>query len=200
MKNKILLILLLLFFVLINTQYFWEGYTGSALMFIVLLLVIIFFILVGCLLYLLMRSLREKFSIRRRNITVGMLAVVLTLTIFFPKGFIDFERWEGRNVLVAEREGAANCSTTIKLKEDNKFSIKSICFGIEKESGNYKVSADTIYFNYTHYTKSDKLYAFGVLKKDGNTITPHPVIELFTSGSDTLPTFLFIEKNELIFP
>jgi hypothetical protein len=41
-------------------------------------------------------------------------------------------------VLIAQMEGAANCTTTLKLKKDNTFVERVICFGITDFCINYQ--------------------------------------------------------------
>ncbi|WP_321538482.1 hypothetical protein [Flavobacterium piscinae] len=61
--------------------------------------------------------IKENFSEKKRFITCGLLLLVLTLTFLKPKGIFDFERLESSNILEAQSEGAANCTTVIKLKK-----------------------------------------------------------------------------------
>lgn len=89
---------------------------------------------------------REKFKSGRRNILVAFMVVLLTLTLFNPSGLINFGKRAGEDILIAWREGAANCTTTLKLKENHTFIEKSVCFGITEIKGKYILRNDTIFF------------------------------------------------------
>lgn len=86
--------------------------------------------------------------------------IILTLIFFKPFGVIDFEKLEGKDLLIAQSEGAANCLLTLKLKDNNTFTEKSVCFGVTKINGNYKIRQDTIFFENTNESYAE----FAVLK------------------------------------
>ena len=126
------------------------------------------------------------------------MAVVLLLTYWKPNGVIDFENWEGKDLLVADREGAANCTTTLKLKSNNKISVRIICFGISKISGTYAVKNDTIFFSNLSKGRHDFNYQFALIRKietQNKKILGELV--LFTDMTDKHPDNLLITKNEL---
>ncbi len=62
-----------------------------------------------------------------------------------PRGMINWENYEGENLLVAEKEGTADCRTIIKLKSEHKFKYINKCFGVEFYLGSYELRNDTIY-------------------------------------------------------
>lgn len=89
---------------------------------------------------------KEDFKSRQRNIVVAFLVAVLIITLFRPAGFINFDKLAGEDILIAQREGAANCTTTLKLKKNHTFIETNICFGLEEIKGKYVVRNDTIFF------------------------------------------------------
>lgn len=110
----------------------------------------------------------------------------LLLIIIKPNGFIDFDQLEGKDRIVAYAEGAANCTSRLKLKENKKYTFESICFGIEKSKGEYKIIKDTVYFTNTRNSFSPD---FALIDKLNNQIT------IYESKNDKNPMRLSIIDN-----
>jgi hypothetical protein len=199
MKNKGLIIATVIFFVVVNTSYFWESKFGIYAFPFFFLLVLVYLVLTILFLRQLLFSLKEKFKYRHRLYSIALLGLVLSLTLFFPGGLIDFDRFEGKDLLVAEREGSANCRTTLKLKDDNKFIESIVCFGVEEISGNYTVSGDTILFTNIALGRSvEEYYRFAVIKTanyQNKKILGN--LERYKNFGDTVGEPLWIIKNEL---
>lgn len=83
----------------------------------------------------------------------------LILIIIKPNGIIDFDKLEGENRIVAQAEGVANCTSRLKLKQNDKFTFESICFGIDRSKGEYKLRNDTVYFTATTRNSFDAKFA-----------------------------------------
>jgi hypothetical protein len=196
-KNKILLISTITFFILVNTSYYWEAILGTWSILMTLFLFVIFLTLIISLIYQLILSFKEKFKFKARVMLVALMAVVLTLTYFNPSGFIDFEKLEGEDLLVASREGAANCMTIIKFKSNYTFQDRSVCFGIDVIRGKYSIKNDTIKFEKVNREK--KYYQFAVIRPtiSKNNVTTKDLV-LYKDINDTLPLTLFISTNKLI--
>jgi hypothetical protein len=107
---------------------------------------------------------KEKFSDRKRLTISAILFVVLLLAFFKPAGFIDFDRFSGKDLLVAEREGALNCTTVLKLKDNNTFRERSVCFGVTEIKGHYEIKGDTIIFKDVDKGRQDEYYSYAVIK------------------------------------
>lgn len=137
MKNKGLIITTIIFFLTVNTTYYWEGKLGFFKFPAFLILFAIYLALGVALEMQLHLAIQEKLVNKRRHILIGFLTFVLILTFFKPFGIINFDKLEGKNVLVAQREGAANCMTTFKLKNDFTFKELNVCFGVSKVNGTY---------------------------------------------------------------
>lgn len=199
MKNKGLLITTIFFFLIVNTTYYWEGKLGLFAFPAFLILVIIFFRLGIALIRQIYFLVKEKFADKKRLINIGLLTLALTLTFLKPFGLIDFDKLEGDNVLIAEREGAANCMTTLKLKDNFTFSERSVCFGVTETKGNYHLQNDTIFFdNVSVGRHENEFYKFAVIEpskfnKDGK----HFDLTRYTSLTDTVGHELWITKNDL---
>ncbi len=199
MKNKGLIITTIIFFLTVNTTYYWEGKLGLFAFPAFLILVVIYLGLGLALIRQIYFAVKEKFADKTRLINIGLLTIVLTLTFLKPFGLIDFDKFEGDNILIAEREGAANCMTTLKLKDNFTFSERSVCFGVTEIKGNYHLQNDTIYFdNVSLGRHENEFYQFAVVvqskfNKDGK----HFDLKRYKSLTDTIGHELWITKNEL---
>lgn len=162
-KFPLQIILTTLIFLIINTSYFWESELGILFMFVIILVFIIFFILSIELVRQLYISAKNNFSEKSRNILLIFMISCLVLIVVKPIGIINFENLEGENRIVAQAEGVANCTATLKLKTNEKFIYEDICFGIDRIKGEYKITNDTI-----HFKKSRKSfqYKYGVINKN----------------------------------
>jgi hypothetical protein len=199
LNNKGLITTTLAFFLLVNTAYYWESKLGLFAFPAFFLLVIVYFGLAITLLRQLYLTIKEKFKEKNRLLLISLLAIVLTLTFFKPFGIIDFNKFEDKDILVAEREGAANCMTTFKLKVGNKFTERSVCFGVTEIKGTYKILNDTIYFENVELGRHEsEFYKFAVIRpskftQDNN----HFDLIRYKNTSDTTGHELWITKNEL---
>jgi hypothetical protein len=199
LKNKILILLIIIFFLLVNTTYYWESKLGPYAMPATMLLAIIYF---GFLLEFLRQiylTIKEKFKDRTRIFTIVLLAATLTLTLLKPAGIIDYDKLQGDDVLVAQREGAANCMTIFKLKTNNQFSERIVCFGMKEIKGNYKLVNDTIYFeNVNPGRGDDEFYKFAVIRQSEiSKGKDRSDLVRYKDSSDTTGHELWISKNDL---
>ncbi len=199
MKNKGLIIITTIFFFVVNTTYFWEGKLGIFAFLAFLLLVVIFFGLVIALIRQFYLTIKEKFDNKIRLFTIGLLILVLILTFFNPSGIINFEKFEADDILIANREGAANCMTTLKLKDDFTFKERNVCFGVTEIKGNYHIKNDTIYFDNVNIGRhEDEFYMFAIVKPSKfNEDGKHFDLTRYKSLTDTVGHVLWITKNEL---
>ena len=190
MKYKVLLISTIIFFLLINTTYYWEGKLGIFAMLSTLLIIISFLTLAVLLFKQIYLSIKEKFKDKQRIIVIVILFLTLTLSLLFPEGLVNFERFESRSILIAHQEGVANCTVTLKLKLNKRFSERIICFWITETTGNYHLKGDTIFLNYDSKTRQgSEKYKFAIIR--------HMEIREFKNYSDTIGYPLVIIKNEL---
>ncbi len=199
LKNKSLIITTIIFFLIINTTYYWEGKLGLWAMPATIILIIVYFALAIALLRQVYFAIREKSKDKSRLITIGLLALVLTLTFIKPFGLINFDILEGDNILIAGREGSANCRTTLKLKDDFTFRESSICFGVTEIKGTYHLQNDTIYFDKVELGRHEnEFYTFAVVKnskiKDNGN---HFALIRYYNLKDTIGHELWITKNDL---
>lgn len=200
MKLKKLLITTITFFLLVNTTYFWEGKLGILAMLTALALIIVFLVLLIAVLKQMYLTIRERFKNKHRIILIFVMLLVLLLTVYKPNGLINFDRLEGKDLLVAVREGVAKCMTTLKLKENNKFVEREICFGIREIKGKYVIKNDTILFYDNNLKSHNNYYKFAVFTNEKSDYRGNLVkggLRLYRNRNDTLTSELFIIKNEL---
>ncbi|HAD13894.1 MAG TPA: hypothetical protein DCF33_15820 [Saprospirales bacterium] len=199
MKNKGLYITTIIFFLLVNTTYYWEGKLGLFAIPAFVLLVVVYFGLSIALLRQICFSVKEKFKQNHRFILIGLLTIVLLLTYFKPLGIVDFDKFEGADILIAEREGAANCLTTLKLKDDYTFRERIGCFGVSEIKGTFRIANDTIYFDNIQLGRyEESFFRFAVIKP---TEFDNPKISgdliRYKDLTDTVGHYLWITKNDL---
>jgi hypothetical protein len=199
LKNKGLIITTITFFLTVNTIYFWEGQLGLFAFPAFLILVIIYLGLGVALLRQIYFLIKEKFTNKFRLINSGLLILVLTLTFLKPFGLIDFDKLEGNNILIAKREGAANCMTTLKLKDDFTFNERTVCFGVSEIKGDYHLQNDTIYFDNVNLGRYENgFYKFAVIKSSKfNEDGKYFDLIRYKNLTDTIGHELSITKNEL---
>lgn len=200
MKYKgLIIITTIVFFLLINTSYFWAGDLGVYAIPAFLVLALIFIALSVVFFQQLHFAIKEKFANRFRLFTLVFGIAVLCLTFFFPFGFINFDKLSGEDLLIAHREGAANCMTTFKLKDNHTFIERNVCFGVTETKGSYKIIHDTIYFDKVELSRyDDGFYTFAVIKpsKSVNSKILGNLVR-YKNINDTVGHELWIVKNEL---
>ena len=197
LKSKPLIIIATIFFLTVNTSYFWEGKVGFFALPAFLLLVIVYIELAIALIRQFYLAIKEGFNSKTRLFTIIFLIFVSILTYFKPLGLINFDRLEGYNILIAEREGVANCMTTLKLKDNYTFVEKEVCFGMTEIKGKYHIQNDTIYFDKVNIGRDgDEFYKFAVVKSLKSNKDDFSLI-MYKNLTDTIGYELWITKNEL---
>lgn len=195
LKNKTLITITIIFFLIVNTSYYWKSNLGFITLPISLILFLIYLGLCFVTIRYIFFAFNERFKNKNRIFSIVLLLIVLTLTFIKPFGMIDFEKFESKNVLIAEREGVAGCSMTLKLKENKKFTAKSVCFGMTETIGSYNIKNDTIYFYDVELGRDEnEFYKFAVLKPSKIN---HFSLLSFQSKNDTIGHGLKVTLNEL---
>lgn len=166
MKKRLIIIFTIAYFLFVNTSYIWEKLPGLWDIALTGVFFLSFIILVIILIIQIVKMIKSKFSIRITIINCILLTTILTLTIIFPLGIVDFMKFEGPNLILAQYEGAANCTTTLKIKDKNRFIQRSTCFGIDEYYGNYRIDGDTIKLYYDKKSSFDSKFAYGLIILD----------------------------------
>jgi len=198
LKNKGIFIATIIFFVLVNTTQLWEGKMGMFAMVTFLIMIIYFLTLSIILIGQLFKAFREKFKERIRLLLIGLMTFVLTTSFIFPHGLINYGVFESESVLTAKREGVANCMTTLKLKANNRFIERNVCFGITETSGDYRISGDTVYFENISLGRHKKeFYEYAIIATEEKKGKYFGDLVRFENATDTTGNPLWITKNEL---
>jgi hypothetical protein len=199
-KQKILLISVLIFFIIINTQYYWEAKLGLYSIPFLLILLLAYLSFIILLLRQIFLAINEKLVNNYRNGVIVVIILVLVITFFKPRGIIDFDKLNGDYVLIATREGAANCMTTLKLNKEMEFRELINCFGTSEIKGKYEIKNDTIFFKNVELGRHEKeFYEFAIIKPCkycGNKKFFNLV--RFKNKNDTVGHDLSIIENNLI--
>ena len=136
-----------------------------------LFLVLCFVALLVVLIVQIVKLIRIKFADKKKTLTSAFLLTVLVLTLIFPLGIIDFHKYEGPNLIIAQYEGSGNCTTTLKIKESNRFVQTSVCFGVDEYKGEYEIFGDTLKLSFNHKSSFGSKVAFGLIQLDTNITT-----------------------------
>lgn len=193
-KKKALGIVSVIFFLLVHSMGLWEGYSRLFSFVALPLFALTYLILTLLLLREIINAIYLKFASKRQNITIILLLAVLGLTAWRPFGIINFSSFEAKAVLIAQREGVASCTETLYLKENGRFRHRSVCFGIQENTGDYTLANDTVYFSNARGWR----FSYGVIHRctNGGT-TPTNCLSLYQSTSDKEPFILPVTLMEI---
>jgi len=172
---------------------------GMFAMITFLLLILYFLVLTILLLGQTFFAVREKLKNRKRLFLIGVMTSVLGLSFFYPGGLVNFDKLESDSVFIAQREGAANCMTTLKLRDDQTFIERNVCFEVTETTGTYNIKGDTIYFEKVSLGRHEsEFYKFAVIKKRETKSEKYlGALVRYKDYSDTTGIALWIIKNEL---
>lgn len=129
--------------------------------------------------------IKNKFQ-QKRSILVLIMMIITSFSVFYNTFITNVT--EGKDILVAQREGIANCMTTITFNENGKYYKQNVCFGISETVGAYKMKNDTIWFKDDEDNKEDKL-KFALLKSNE--------LVLHYKTDDKRPLKMFVIFNDL---
>ncbi|CAN5200438.1 hypothetical protein BH09BAC1_BH09BAC1_15280 [soil metagenome] len=201
MKNYKLLISAIVFFILANTWVFWEGNLGAWSMLIFFGLAVFFFALLGAIIWELFGFTLGYPISSNQLFSLGLTAIVLITTCLLPAGvlFYILPTQKENAKFVALAEGAANCMTTFKLFENNRFMERNMCFSTNETWGKYAQRGDTLFFSDIKLGRDVKeYYLFAIIKMNediGNNKSN--VLYRYKDANDTAPRMLFIRENQL---
>ena len=162
--QKKILIVIFTYVLIWNSQYLWEYLPGLFDIGIIFLLKITIFIINLIGIYQIFKFVSEVHKVKFRLVNIILIVAVSILSYFNPLGLIDFKKFEGKNILYAMREGVANCTTSIRLKERNRFKKTSICFGTDHFWGDYEIKGDTIKFYYDNISEENKRDDYAIMQ------------------------------------
>ncbi len=201
MKYAKLFFTSIIFFILINTSFFISGLLGFLALPCAVLMFVLFLVLFGYCCYYVVLMIKERFQDKYRNILVVTLVIVLGLTVYKPEGLLSYELLNGKRVMYAFSEGAANCTTNLDLYSNNIFTFTDICFGVYTTLGKYRINSDTIFFEKIYIDKRNDFYEYAVYSdvehyylkgKEG-------VLQLYRKQTDTVPAYVLFVLDKSIF-
>ena len=164
MLRKHLLLATLLFFGLHHSAFLWRKLPALPEMILTLLWLAGFVVLSVLLPVQLFFWIKEKGKDTGRGIAVFGLALVLGLSVWYPKGLVKADDFETKAVLEARWEGVASCSRILRLKADRCFVDRRVCFTVEEYSGRYQLAGDTIFFRYDRAPAGTAEPVYGLLR------------------------------------
>jgi hypothetical protein len=166
--------------------------------FLVFLVLGFFFIILACVAFIqIIFIIYERSKDKGRVITTMSLIFCLALIYLYPNGLI-IQPGSDVNVLFrAYREGAANCTTTLTLREDGTFTETDICFGSSYVEGRYEVRNDTIFFSDVQLGRGViEYYDHAVIQRDVGSGGSMGEITRYKNDGSTMAS-LWITKNDL---
>jgi hypothetical protein len=172
-------------------MYFWEGMLGFFAMPLPILFALTFLVLAFQVLRQLVWSIKERLRDKQRLGKITIVMVLLTLIVLRPFGIINYSAFESKNIFVAKSEGAANCTTTLILKESGRFKMRSVCFGVDEKIGTYVFNKDTLKLNYLSFREGNDSFKWGII----DTVKKN--LNLYRNENDTVPYPLYIIKSEI---
>jgi len=98
LRNKGLILTSFFLFLIVNTNYFWEGILGILAFPFLIFRVVAFIILAIILLIQIRKGINEKFSDKKRVLTIGLVSLVLVLIYLKPYGIINFDKLKGEDL------------------------------------------------------------------------------------------------------
>ncbi|WP_125185425.1 hypothetical protein [Botryobacter ruber] len=173
MKNKSIIISSILFFLLFNTSFLWQKLPGLWDLGIIAVLVIAFLALAVVLLVQFTLLIFGKFKSKKKNISTAVLAFVLLITVIFPFGVYNPNHFEEPNLIFARLESTANCTSSLKIRKENRFSYTSVCFGFDDYNGTYEIVGDTIKLLYDDKSPFNSKVAYGIVELDSVATDTH---------------------------
>jgi|SRR5690606_3467710 len=192
-RSKLIIGIAVGFFLVVNTSDLWTDDLGFYAMIFSIILFLTFIGLTIILVIQLFYSFKERLKKRERNLTASVLVLVLVLTVFMPFGIVNFKKFASKDILVAHREGVANCTVTLKLKENNEFTFSNICFGTSMTKGEFTIGGDTIFFQNIRLGRGvENFYEFGIQENENR-------IMLFSNKQDTVGLQLKIIGSKLTY-
>lgn len=198
MKVNKILVATILFFIYINTYFLFSKIVGLLAIPLFMFTGITFLTLGTLVLYQTYLAFKEKLSNKNRVIQTTICIVLLSTIRAFPFGVIPKSLFEGKDILIAQREGAANCMSSFKLKENKKFKEETVCFADTEVKGEYEKKGDTLFFKNIDLGRVDEnYYKFAVFQKGQEDWNKNKnLLNFYQSEKDTEPRFLVIIKNE----
>lgn len=181
MKNKSVIVAVILLTV-VNTSFLWEQLPSGWDFLLTLLLACIWLLLVFLFFWKFIVFIQSKKTDQRKIGTLIIILFVILFCFFFPLGIIKSSDFDPDPYLIASREGAANCTTTIILGTDSTFIERSVCFGVERKTGTFTINRDTVFLKFNRES-GPVIECIGIIERNKD------------SGNDTYGYFNYYRNS-----
>jgi len=183
----------------VNTAFLWDKLPGGWDFLLFLILGCVWFVLLCVFVLKVFGLIIDRFSDRNNIVSVVIIAASLVFSFLFPTGLVRSEFNSKPAVLVASREGVANCKTTLKLYEGSEFVLRSACFGIHDQSGTYEIIGDTVKMIFEKMTSAGVISTYAIINRaESGSSAFWGNLFLFQIPSDSIPLTMHISKMELV--
>lgn len=190
-KQLIFTLYIVLLFVAVNVSFLWQENSGSFGFYWSAFLLASFF-LFSFVQLLIVGYVLVKKRFEWKRIGLNLLTLVLLATLyFFPKGIL--KPIEKRTLFIeAFSEKASNCTTSLKLFQNNEFKEISICFEITAAEGTYEIKNDTLYFSTQIFPRgAEKYYDYAILRTLENR---SEIVRFYQKDSTEYPLSIVAKK------
>jgi len=196
LKSKSLLTSTIILFLIVSTAYYWEPIFGLFLLVVFPILIGWYFLLVGFLLFKLTLIIIE--GNKKEFAYLGSISILLLSIYLRPYGIINFEKFEGKDLLIAHRKGGGSCHTFFRLKENNKFIERSRCFSVTVNKGTYELKGDTIFFSDIKKWSSEDYFDYAIIDRSkANQNGIHGMLFRYHKNEPPKKYDLWITKDDL---
>jgi len=179
----------------VNTAFLWERLPSLWDLGIFIALMFIWVVLGFVLLLKIGGILIDRFKNKRQIVSSSVIGIVLLLTFLYPNGIVRPENFEDPPVMIAQREGVANCSTTIVLKDDLRFKETSACFGVDRSEGSYQINGDTVKLQFDNESNFGSTETFAIIELNPDTSKSWiGSLIYYRNYGDTIPLTLNLTK------
>lgn len=182
-------------FIALNSSLLWERLPSGwdflltiIFGFIGLILIFVFLLKLGGLFI-------DKFKNGNNIVSVIIIGAVLLFCFMFPLGVIRSSDFDPDPYLIASREGAAYCQTTIILGIEKTFIERSVCFGVDRKQGTYEIKNDTVFLSFEDKSNFGMKETIGIIKWNENDKSGNfGYLKYFSTDSKDKPMDLIITK------
>lgn len=201
--KKVISILVILFLVIWNFSYFLGYLQKGFISFIVLQNSILCWLLLAAIAsYQVFKFIVSKKKDLQRLLYASLILIICLLSYLNPRGLINWKKFEGKSLMIASREGVANCQTYFELKENYNMKYTSACLGgMNFIHGTYRLSNDTVYMQMEYNAPYMAKESYAILHKSNEASNSFTHLSLF-KGIDNQRTIMLkiheINMDELL--
>lgn len=196
--QKKISILILMFIGIWFFQYFLSYIQGAIPLLSILLGLFLWLSLLLTAIGQMIILLLEQRKHYRRLFFITIIIFANSISFINPQGIVDWESYEGENLLVAKREGTVGCQEIIKLRRGNRFKYSNICFGTQFLQGNYQLKEDTLWLEPDGNSKLMNRNAYGVFENNRNDKNRYDQLCFFRNEKERKCLSFSVREDRLI--